>query len=777
MHILPKPIKFDLVPLGDVEAGSAGSGGSSWRFTSDGPNFALNLSQPLRPGMYKLELMKAKFEPDRLNARLYFDTGSGFSEIEIADFPLTNREPSGFFRLDQPVLGLRLNFYDGAGSFPVGKLRLTRISTTRHRAARASERAVRMVRMVTGRVNSFSHAVHLLKKLYAVLSKDGLSGVRDVIGRSLAREGRGLTGASYAEWVRRYDTFSKPEIERLHGIARALSHPPLISVVMPVYNTPRDLLIEAIDSVRSQAYQNWQLCIADDASTKPEVRTVLEDYAAKDKRIDVVFRPRNGHISEASNSALEIVRGDWFALLDHDDVLRPHALLEVAVEIAAHPEVGLIYSDEDKIDGQGKRYDPFFKPDFSIELLRSQNYLNHLTVHRTDLVRAVGGWRKGFEGSQDYDLSLRVIEKLEPKQIRHIPKILYHWRAAEGSTASAGSAKSYAYTAGLKALQEHAARKGHNATVESLDGLPFYRYRNAIPTPEPLVSLIIPTRDRLALIKGCVESILNRTTYRNYEILIVDNGSVEPETIRWFDSLRRHAQVSVLLYDKPFNYSAINNFAVAQANGSIIGLINNDIEVISPDWLAEMVSYATQDHVGCVGAKLYYANDTIQHAGVIVGLGGVAGHSHKHAPRFGSGYFYRVMVPHGVSAVTAACLVVRKSVFEEAGGLDEVDLTVAFNDVDFCLKVEALGYRNVWTPYAELYHLESISRGTEDSKEKVARFNGEVAVMKRRWGARLSIDPYYSPNLTLDSEDYSIAYPPRVQRVPGDVVVSRLGST
>lgn len=759
MPILPMPIKFDLVPIGDVETVQADRGLSAWTFTGNDPRFLLQLAKPLRPGLYKIEFTKPVFVPDRLHAKLYLDTGSDFSEQETIAFQFSREEPAVFFQLARDVRRLRFDPHDATGTISTAGLTLTRISTTLHRATRVTQAAA-------GRVASFDDAVRLLTKSYTILRKDGVIGLRHAVSRSVARQTLGLTGSGYAEWVRRYDSFSEQELAQMRNTARQLAETPLISVLMPVYNAPKELLIEAIESVKGQVYTNWQLCIADDASTNPDVRDVLNKYAAEDERIEVVFRPQNGHISEASNNALSIVRGDWFALLDHDDLLRPHALLEVALEIMAHPDTGLIYSDEDKIDGQDKRYDAFFKPDFSLELLRSQNYFNHLTVHRTDLVRSEGGWRKGFEGSQDYDLNLRIIEKLKPSQVRHIPKILYHWRAAEGSTASAGSAKSYAYTAGLRALKEHAERAGLNASAEAVEGLPFYRYRHKIPSPEPKVSLIIPTRDRLNLIKGCVDSILEKTSYQNFEILIVDNGSIEPETLTWFDSLAENQKVRVLPYDQPFNFSAMNNFAVAQADGVIVGLINNDIEVISPDWLSEMVSFANQSDIGCVGAKLLYPDNTLQHGGIVVGVGGVANHSHLKFGRSDPGYFGRMLVSHNCSAVTAACLVVRKSVFHEAGGLNERDLAVAFNDVDFCLRVQRLGYRNVLTPYAELYHLESVSRGQEDNPEKLARFQREVDFMVAEWKPEIKNDPYYSPNLTLVDHDYSIAFPPRVEKLP-----------
>ncbi|TKT77686.1 glycosyltransferase family 2 protein [Aquamicrobium sp. LC103] len=563
-------------------------------------------------------------------------------------------------------------------------------------------------------------------------------------------------GGDYPTWIARHDFDAERDMGEVAAAVESLDVKPLISVVMPVYDTPADLLDQAIASVAAQIYPNWELCIADDCSTAPHVRPLLEDWQRRDERIKLVFREENGHISRATNSAFALASGEWIALLDHDDLLRPHALAEVAFEIARHPAAELIYSDEDKLDAKGNRYDPFFKPDFSRELFRSQNYLNHLTVHRAENIRAVGGWRPGFEGSQDYDLSLRVFEGIDAANIRHIPKVLYHWRAVDGSTAVSRDGKDYAHGAGMRALQEHVARVKLPAAVEEAPETPFYRLRFAVPEPQPLVSLIIPTRDRVELLKGCVESILEKTTYSNYEIVIVDNGSVEQSTLAYFKELKSRKNIRVLAYRKKFNYSAINNFAVGKAKGEIVGLINNDIEVISPDWLTEMVSWAAQPDVGCVGAKLYYANDTIQHAGVILGIGGVAGHSHKYFPRDHPGYFSRLKVIQNLSAITGACLIVRKKIFEAVEGLNAKDLAVAFNDVDFCLKVHEAGYRNVWTPYAELYHLESISRGAEDNPEKIARFISEATFMKNSWHSELKYDPFYSQNLSRFKEDFSM---------------------
>ena len=534
---------------------------------------------------------------------------------------------------------------------------------------------------------------------------------------------------------------------------------PLISIVVPVYNPDKALLEECIKSVMRQSYTNWELCLADDCSPEPHVRDVLEHYQTLDHRISVVFREQNGHISKASNSALEVSKGEWVALLDHDDELSQHALYEVVKVINEKPSTCLIYSDEDKINEEGERCDPHFKSDWNLDLLYSQNYVSHLGVYRTDIVKKIGGFRVGYEGSQDYDLLLRYSREIDHNDIVHIPKVLYHWRMVEGSTALGHGEKSYTTDAGIKALEDHFNCLGENVTVEQ--GMHQNIYKVNWPTTmedgtAPLVSLIIPTYNGYEITKQAIDSILEKTTYPNYEILLVDNNSDDPLALEYFEELKSHEKVTILRYPHPFNYSAINNFAVSQANGEIIGLINNDVEVINPDWLTEMASHTLRADIGCVGAMLYFHNDTIQHAGVIIGIGGVAGHSHKHFKRDDYGYFSRLKVVQNLSAVTAACLLVRKSVFEEVGGLNEKDLTVAFNDVDFCLKVQSIGYRNVWTPYAELYHYESISRGAEDNPEKVARFNKEVEYMKLTWNTDTKLYPCYSQNLTSVKEDFSL---------------------
>lgn len=708
--------------------------------TTDDPQLIFKPDSPLAPGWYKFFLdMDSAVRP---SPRVYFDFGWGFSEAFSSGLkPAGDR--GGFvatLKLPFPTIVLRLDPTNTTGEFRLGALSIEPLSRIRA-GARLAQHGVRLF------ASDPKAFVARLPEFWKAVRQPRFIQMRDI------EPLRGTT--DYATWIREHDYLTSRDREGIVAQVASLGQPPLISVVMPVYNTPENLLDAAIGSVVNQVYPHWELCIADDCSTLQHVRPTLKRWQLRDARIKVTFRPHNGHIANATNSAFELATGDWIALLDHDDILREHALAEVAVEINRHRDAQIIYSDEDKLDGKGRRYGPYFKPDFSRELFRSQNYLNHLTVHRADNIRAVGGWRPGFEGSQDYDLNLRILERIDLSGIRHIPKVLYHWRAAEGSTAAAGSEKSYAYAAGFRALEEHIERTRLQASVEAAPDTPFYRIRMKVPESEPLISVIIPTRDRVDILRVCVESIRAKTTYKNYEIIIVDNDSREADTISYFRELKSSKNARILRYAKPFNYSAINNFAVDKARGALVALVNNDIEVISPDWLTEMVSWAIQPDVGCVGAKLYYSDDTVQHAGVILGIGGVAGHSHKHAPRASHGYFARLKILQNVSAVTAACLVVRKATYEAVGGFDAEHLAVAFNDVDFCLKVREAGFMNVWTPYAELYHHESVSRGAEDSPEKMARFQREVMYMKGVWKDKLT-DPFYSPHLTLDREDFSL---------------------
>jgi glycosyltransferase involved in cell wall biosynthesis len=529
----------------------------------------------------------------------------------------------------------------------------------------------------------------------------------------------------------------------------------LVSIIMPVFNTDAGLLRRAIASVLGQTYHNWELCICDDGSTLPDIRRLIEEFASQDFRIKTVFRNVTGHISAASNSALVLATGDYVTFIDHDDEFSPHALNEI-VSVIGDDNYDFIYSDEDKIGDNGGRFSPHFKPEYSEDLLLSQNYISHLTAIRRDLVVQVEGFREGYDGSQDYDLYLRCLSQIPSYRVCHIPKILYHWRVGIDSTALDPLAKEYTSRAGVKALTSYLIDNG--ITGEAVLGVVpnTYRVIRPISDPPPLVSLVIPTRDNAGILKSCINSILQNTDYENYEIIVVNNQSVENLTFRFFEEISGNSRIKVIDYEGEFNFSAINNKAVTVASGSILGLINNDIEVISPGWMTEMVSHAVREEIGCVGAKLYYPDDTIQHAGVILGIGGVAGHGHKYLSRYDLGYFSRLGIVHNVSAVTAACLFVKKSIYEQVGGMDQEHLAVAFNDVDLCLKVIEAGYRNLLTPWAQLYHFESKSRGKDDTVEKKERFKREVLFMKKKWGDTLQNDPYYSPHLTLQYEQFQI---------------------
>ncbi|OYD82297.1 hypothetical protein CHT98_21315 (plasmid) [Azospirillum brasilense] len=730
--------RMTLEPLRDLKAGPAGG----YESTGGDPAFLLRSDRGRAPSDWCLISYTVRRASAPLTPVLYVDEGGGFSDRSVIRLPV---DTTGTVRqlacLPQKTRALRFDPATRPLSFEIADFTICEI----------------------GKGNLVLDHVRRHRPL-PVLTHLWRHGWTATKQRVLQEMQPGKT-ADYETWIRLYDALVPEELAAIRADVARLARRPLISVVMPVHNTPESFLREALDSVLGQLYPDWELCIADDASTAPHVAALLAEYQARDQRIKVVRRARNGHISAASNSALELATGEFVALMDHDDRLTPHALYMIAVELNRHPDADILYSDEDKIDAQGRRHDPYFKSDFNLDLLHGQNMINHLGVFRRSLVGRIGGFREGFEGSQDYDLTLRAVEATVPERIRHIPAILYHWRVFPESTAFSMVDLPRATAAAHRALTEHFQRRGVQASVEvSPSTHRFTRIRYALPDPAPRVSLIVPTRDKVGLLKGCVDGLLQRTDYPDLEVIIVDNNSEEAKTFAYFDTLKDEPRVRVLRYDAPFNYSAINNFAVAQATGSVIGLINNDIEVIGPDWLTEMVGHALRPEVGAVGAKLYYADGTIQHAGVITGIGGVAGHGHKGFPRDAHGYFSRAQLTQNLSCVTAACLVTRKAVFDEVGGLDDRNLAVAFNDVDFCLRLREAGYLVVWTPFAELYHLESASRGPDTAPDKVQRFNAEADYMSRRWGDRMARDPYYNPNLTLDTEDLGLAFPPRVTK-------------
>lgn len=567
---------------------------------------------------------------------------------------------------------------------------------------------------------------------------------------------------SYADWIAAYE-FPPQRRIALRRRLLALPRHPLISILLPTYNAEIKFLTAAIDSVRAQLYSNWQLCIADDASTDEQSRPYLEQLAASDPRIQLIFRKENGHIAAASNSALALETGEWCALLDQDDLLSEDALAELACEIIAHPKAALVYSDEDKINEQDRRFDPFFKPDWNPELFLGQNYLNHLSAYQTALLRDLGGFRDGFEGSQDYDLALRVTETVSANKVRHIPRILYHWRAAAGSLAATTDAKPGATDGARRALSEHLSRRHIAAEVTPAPDNPVrHRVVYTLPSPAPLVSAIIPMRDRVSLLKRCLAGLQERTDYQPIELVIVDHGSTEKPARNFLDQLRLQENVQVVRQEGPFNFSRLINAGAGAARGEILALLNNDTEADGSGWLREMVSQAVQSGVGAVGARLWFQNRTLQHGGVILGLGGMGGHAFTGAPRGAAGYFDRLLLAHDCSAVTAACMVIKKEVFHALGGFDEEQFGVNYNDVDFCLRLRAQGWRVIWTPHADLVHHESASRGRLRSEEADAQFYREAASLRRKWGAELLSDPFYNPNFSLTGSGYDLAFPPRV---------------
>ena len=588
---------------------------------------------------------------------------------------------------------------------------------------------------------------------YLKYGKDEGRGLNPALNFIQAKIQKRKKGIAYYKWLKTHQDLTPETRQDMDRKMKAFSRKPLISVLMPVYNTRPEWLRQAIESVRNQIYPHWELCIADDCSTDQGIRGILEMYAGIDPRIKVIFRNTNGHIASASNSALALARGDFVALLDHDDKLPEQALYSVAETVNRNPDVRLVYSDWDYIDENEVRHLGYFKPDFNYELLLAQNCVSQLGVYCRELICSLGGFRMGFEGSQDYDLALRVVAAIPRKQIVHIPQILYHWRSHSGSMSRAASDRCYA--AARRAVADHLQSAG-GGTVETVPGYPMYqRIKFLLPTALPLVSIIICTRDQRSLLRTAVESILNLSTYPNYEIVIIDNGSRDRDTLLYLDSLALRERIRVIRDDAPFNYSRLNNFGVTHARGEVVCLLNNDIEVITPDWLEELLSFAIRPDVGAVGARLWYPDGTLQHGGVIVGLDGVAQHAHHRLPRGHSGYFGRASLHQELCAVTGACLMIRRKLFDEVGGLEE-QLAVAFNDIDFCLRLRAAGYRNIWTPFAELIHHESASRGNEDNPEKISRLQRETHIIYSRWEKTLEHDPFYNPNLSKTMADYSL---------------------
>lgn len=528
----------------------------------------------------------------------------------------------------------------------------------------------------------------------------------------------------------------------------------VFSILVPLYNTPLSFLKEMVASVAEQTYGGWELCLADGSDeAHHEVEDWCRNYAAQDSRVKYCKLEENKGISENTNACIKMASGDFIALFDHDDLLTPDALFEAMRVLERNTQIDVIYTDEDKINADSTIYsEPHFKPDFNLDLLRSNNYICHFFIVRKVLVDKVGGLRTEYNGSQDYDFIFRCVE--QARAIYHIPKVLYHWRMHSASTAANPESKMYCYDAGKRAIEAHLKRMRVEGEVVMTEHLGFYRVKYPVKG-NPLISIIIPNKDEASTLDVCLRSIRERSTYKNYEIIVVENNSTNPDTFAYYDTLKKYQNLKIVEWLDMFHYPKINNFGISFAKGEYLILLNNDTEILTPNWIEELLSHCQRPEVGITGSKLYYPDDKIQHAGVIIGLGGIAGHAFSCQSRKDPGYFARAIVQQDLSAVTAACFMVSRAIYEEVGGMEE-QLQVAFNDVDFCLKVRDKGYLVVYNPNVELYHYESKSRGLEDTPRKHARFEREVNFMKARWEKVLEKgDPYYNPNLTLVRGDFS----------------------
>lgn len=565
------------------------------------------------------------------------------------------------------------------------------------------------------------------------------------------------------------------ELERQRGVVFETSRK--ISVVVPLYKTPEKFLREMIESLQAQTYADWELCLADASPVfvqgdfsggkqqknqisdelpnhkkATSLTAIVEEYQQKDERIRYQILTQNGSISENSNEALAMAKGEFVGLLDHDDLLEPDTLFEIRKKLDEDEQIDAVYTDEDKINRKGtKHLTPNMKPDFNLDLLRSNNYICHFFVVRRSIAVRLGGFRTEFDGAQDYDFILRCTE--EARKTAHVPKVLYHWRTHEGSTSDNPESKIYAFHAGKRAVEAHLQRCGVEAEVEETADLGYYRIRYRL-SGTPMVSILIPNKDEKATLQKCIESVRAKTEYENYEILVLENNSTSEEIFEYYKEIDGKDHVRVLRWEKAFNYSAINNFGAREAKGEYLVLLNNDTEIITEGWLKELLSNCARKEVGMVGAKLYFPDNTVQSAGTIIGMGGLADHAFVNMPRRNSGYMHRASIQMNMSGVTAACAMVRRDVFEQVGGMEE-ELTVAFNDVDLGLKIVTCGYLIVFDPYVEVYHYESKSRGADDEKKE--RHAREVAYAQKKWADFLEAgDPCYSPNLTLRKHNMSL---------------------
>ncbi|WP_447923738.1 glycosyltransferase family 2 protein [Burkholderia cepacia] len=752
LSIARRTVRFKVNPVRDLVLSGARS--ADWTSTGDRPVFDLEPEDGGRavPSGWVYVESRVIRRGAHLVARLYVDTGSGFSDAESFVIPAARSgNIKHIIRIPHNACGLRLSPMRGEGAVRVEFLRITEISSV--------ERFARMVEWVVGDIIKFKDTDRARK--YNITWRRLLTDLNGAYA-DCAKLRFHSTPLDYKSYVEKFDTFHQSDIDLIRRHIDSFAKRPLISILVSVRETSLGYLESTIRSVLGQIYENWNLCVVVDGTAASEVSSYLKSISERDNRVKVVFLNSGGCASIAANAALKLATGEFSTILGKNDTLSPYALYLISLKVNEIGDLNIIYSDNDEIDGYGIRDNVYFKSSWNPDLFFSRDMISRSSAYRTSLLREIGGFRGEYEGAQDCDLTLRCVKNSAPSQILHIPRVLYHFRRCDKSGMIDSGAEDDVRDAKQRALSEFFKDQcGVSVSRGELAGT--YRVRYPIPTPAPKVSVIIPTRDGGPLLKKCILSIFDRTVYENLEVIIVDNQSKDQGTVDFLQSLSMKGSVTVLRYDFPFNYSSINNFAEKHASGDVLCFLNDDVEAIEPDWLKEMVSHALRSDIGAVGAKLLYADGFIQHAGVVMGIGGFASHAHRLYPSTHPGYAGRAALVQNFSAVTGACLVMRREVFRRVGGFDEKNLPVAFNDVDLCLRVREVGYRIVWTPYAVLHHFESYSRGDDQmSAEKRARFNREKSYMLSRWSTDQLNDPYYNQNLTLDREDFTIADFPRM---------------
>lgn len=752
LSIVRRTVRFKVNPVRDLAL--SGTTSFDWTSTGDDPAFDLEPEDGnavVPTGWVYVESRMIR-RGAHLVARLQMDAGAGFSDVDSFFIPATRAgNIKHIIRIPLEVRRLRLLPMRGEGVVRLEFLRITEISWV--------ERISRMAECVVGDLLKFRNTGQARK--HNVTWGRLLTDLRGAYA-DCAKLRFHSAPLDYESYVSKFDTLLPADVASIRAHIDSLAKKPLISILIPVCGASVDFLESTVESVFGQIYGNWELCIAVDEGVDSKTASYLKSLQKHGGRIKVVFLSATGRASVATNGALESAKGEFTAILGVNDVISPHALYFVALKINEVDGLNVIYSDKDEIDGSGIRSNVCFKSSWNPDLFFSCDIISHLAAYRTSLVREIGGFRVEFEGGQDYDLALRCVKESTSSQICHIPRVLYHARQCGKSESLESNAGKTGDAARGRALEDFFKdQPGVRVSRGILNGT--FRVQYPVPEPAPRVTIVIPTRDGGPLLKRCVHSVFHGTAYENLEVIVVDNQSRNPETLDYLQSLSLRSDVKVLKYDFPFNYSSINNFAAKHASGEVLCFLNDDVEAIQPDWLGEMVSHSLRPEIGAVGAKLLYADGFIQHAGVVMGIGGFASHAHRLYPSLHPGYTGRAALVQNFSAVTAACLVMRRDVFHAVGGFDEENLPVAFNDVDLCLRVREEGYRILWTPYAVLNHYESYSRGDDQmSPEKRARFNGEKNFMLARWRTDRLNDPYYNQNLTLDREDFTIADFPRL---------------